>query len=443
MIPRLSDATWSGPGYDRAQVRGGVVHLGLGAFHRAHQTPVFDSLISSGDARWGVTAVATRSVGLAKTLAAQDGLYSLSVRDRDTASIAVIGAIRAVLLAAGEPEAAIAALAHEDAHLVTLTVTEKGYLDHGPAGPAGLIARGMERRRTSGLAPLTVMSCDNRAGNGHAARAAVLAAGAQARIGDAGLAWIAESAAFPSSMVDRITPTPTPAMIDDNSGRLGLRDEAALWTEPFWQWVVEDRFAGARPDLARAGVKVVADVAPWEAAKLRLLNAAHSALAYLGLLKGFGFIHEAMGDAELAPLVGRLWDEAATTLDTRSIDVGAYCAALRGRFDNPALPHALAQIAADGSQKLPPRILAGMAERARCDLSSPALATAVAAWAHALATLDEIADPMIHRLRLIARARGPAEPVVRKLLEAIDAATPPRLAAEIGLALDRLRLGHY
>jgi len=440
---RLSDAAWSLSTYDRAAMRGGVVHLGLGAFHRAHQAPVFDSLIADGDARWGVIAVATRSAALAETLAVQDGLYSLSVRDRDTATITVVGVLKAVLVAAREPEAVVSALAHPDAHLATLTITEKGYLDHGPASPAGLIARGLERRRFGGLAPLTVMSCDNRAGNGEAARAAVLAAAARAGIADAGLAWIAEAVAFPSSMVDRITPAPTPMMIDDSSARLGLQDEAAVWTEPFWQWVVEDRFAGARPDFARAGVQLVSDVLPWETAKLRLLNAAHSALAYLGLLKGLAFVHEAIGDAELARLVGRLWDEAATAFESDGVDVAAYRAALLRRFANPGLPHALIQIAADGSQKLPPRILAGMSERARRGLSSPALATAVAAWAHALATLDGLADPLIETLRPIARAPGPAEPVVRELLERIDPAAAPLLAGEIGSALGRFRLKAY
>jgi fructuronate reductase len=244
-------------------------------------------------------------------------------------------------------------------------------------------------------------------------------------------------------MVDRITPTPTQAMIDDSSARLGLSDAAAVWTEPFWQWVIEDRFAGARPDLASAGVQLVADIRPWEAAKLRLLNAAHSALAYLGLLKGFAFIHQAIADAELARLIDRLWDEAETTLDAGGIDVAAYRAALQRRFANPALPHALIQIAADGSQKLPPRILASMAERADRGLASPALATAAAAWIHALATVDGLADPMIETLRPIARASGPAEPVVRDLLERIEPASALLLAAEIAVALNRLRTTPY
>jgi fructuronate reductase len=426
-MARLSDGSWTKPRYDRAVVRSGVVHLGLGAFHRAHQAPVFDALIAGGDPRWGVTAVATRSAGLARTLTAQDGLYSLSTRDRDEASIAVVGAIRRLLVAAREPEAVVAALAHPDTHLVTLTVTEKGYSEEGPNSPVGLIARALERRRLAGLEPLTILSCDNRSDNGQVARAFVIVAAVEAGIPDAGIAWTDEAARFPSSMIDRITPAPTAEMIDESSAKLGLRDEAAVWTEPFWQWVVEDRFAGERPDFAAAGVQLVDDVRPFEAAKLRLLNAAHSALAYVGLLRGHRFVHLAIADPELAGLVDRLWDEAATTLDPVAIDIPAYRAALLRRFSNSALPHVLLQIAADGSQKLPPRILAPMAERAGKGLASPALAAVVAGWAQALATVDGLADPLIDRLRPIARRGGPA---VRDLLEAIDPTVASLLTPE-------------
>lgn len=268
----------------------------------------------------------------------------------------------------------LAALVHPDAHLVTLTVTEKGYLDRGPTSAAGLIARALEQRYRHGLAGLTVLSCDNRAHNGAVAREAVLAAADTAGLAGDAVAWIEREAAFPSSMVDRITPATTLSMIDESSAALGFRDEATVWTEPFWQWVVEDCFAGARPDLASAGVQMVADVAPWEAAKLRLLNAAHSTLAYCGLLKGYRFVHEAIADFDLGGLIDRLWDEASLTIDEAVVDVPAYRAALRRRFGNAALPHALVQIAADGSQKLPPRLLATMDERAAQGLASPALA---------------------------------------------------------------------
>lgn len=406
----LSNASFT-PAYDRKAVRAGVVHLGLGAFHRAHQAPVFDALLSAGDLRWGVTGVAMRSPGVVERLRAQDGIYGLSIRAAQTPPPRVIASIVALHVAALEREAVVGAIAAPDTHLVTLTVTEKGYLvDPANAAdtPAGLIAEGLERRRLGGLAPLTILSCDNRTGNGSFGQQAVLTAARAAHISDAGLRWIAEQAAFPSTMVDRITPATTAAMTEETSVGLGLTDEAAVWTEPFWQWVIEDRFAAARPDFAAHGVEMVTDVAPWEDCKLRLLNASHSALAYLGLLRGHQFVHQAIADPELRRYVEAIWDEGQVTLDANVVDIPAYRTALVERFSNPALPHALIQIAGDGSQKLPPRILATMTERAGRGLDSPALAGAVAAWIEVLATVDGLADPLLADLQRLARANAPA-----------------------------------
>jgi len=429
---RLSNATFT-PRYDRTKVIAGVVHLGLGAFHRAHQAPVFDALIAGGDPRWGITGVAMRSPEVVAALAPQDGLYSLALRGGDEAKPQVIAALTALHVAARDPEAVIAALAHPDTHLVTLTITEKGYLDHGATSAAGLIAQGLERRRIAGLAPLTILSCDNRANNGTVARGAVLAAALAAGIADAGLRWIAEDVAFPSSMVDRITPATTAEMIAESSKTLGLDDAAAVATEPFWQWVVEDRFAAVRPDLASVGVQVVADVAPWEDAKLRLLNAAHSTLAYSGLLAGHRFVHEAIADPRLAALVEGVWDEAAATIDTSVVDVAAYRAALRRRFANTALPHALIQIAADGSQKLPPRLLASLSDRAAGGEASPAIAQAVAGWVLALGRIEGLADPLLAELQPLARASAPAKALLARI------APDFRHADEIDAALASLR----
>lgn len=417
--------------YERAGVESGVVHLGLGAFHRAHQAPVFDDLIAGGDGRWGVTGVAMRSPDVVQALADQDGLFSLTIRGATPTAPRVIGAIRGLMIAAREPEAVIAAIAAPATQLVTLTITEKGYLDHGPAGAMAIVAAGLARRQAAGLGAVTVMSCDNRAGNGPFARAAVLAAGEAVGVPEPALRWIDEAVAFPSTMVDRITPATTAAMIDATSAALSARDEAAVWTEPFWQWVVEDRFAAARPDLAAAGVTMVDDVAPWEDAKLRLLNAAHSALAYRGLLNGFVHVHEAIGDAMLRLRVEALWDEAAATLDTGTVDVPSYRAALLRRFANPALPHALIQIAADGSQKLPPRILATMAERGARGLASPALAWAVAGWIRALRSENGLKDPLLPEVQGLARAGAP----VTALLAAIGVEGDPAMAAEVEAAL--------
>ncbi|WP_157218306.1 mannitol dehydrogenase family protein [Flavisphingomonas formosensis] len=414
MSALLSDATFVSR-YDRHAVKAGVVHLGLGAFHRAHQAPAFDALIAAGDPRWGITGVAMRSPDVVAALAAQDGLYSLSQRGSGEDRPQVIAALAAFHVAAQAPEAVVAALAHVDTHLVTLTITEKGYLDHGALSAAGLIARALGRRHAAGLAPLTILSCDNRSHNGTVAREAVLAAAQAAGIDNAALHWIADQVAFPASMVDRITPAATPEMAAGSSDALGLLDRAAVWTEPFWQWVVEDRFAAVRPDLAEVGVQLVADVAPWETAKLRLLNGAHSALAYRGLLRGHRFVHEAIADPALGALVDRLWDEAAETIDQSVVDVPVYRAALRKRFANPALPHALIQIAADGSQKLPPRLLGPIGDRDAKGLTSPALAEAVAGWIVGLSRIDGLVDPMLADLQPLARKNAPAEVLLARI----------------------------
>lgn len=383
-------------GYDRAAVRCGVVHLGLGAFHRAHQALVFEDALEAGDLRWGVTGVSLRSGAVRDALAPQDGLHTVAIGDR----LRCVGALRHMLVAPEDPAAVVAAMARPDTHLVTLTVTEKGYrldpttgaldradpavaadLEHpsSPATAPGYVLAGLAARRAAGLAPFTTIACDNLPGNGQGLRGAVLA---MARAQDEALAaWIADHAAFPDTMVDRIVPAPTPADRAARAAALGLEDQAAITTEPFWQWVMEDRFSSARPDFARFGVQLTGDVAPWETAKLRLLNGAHSALAYLGGLAGHRFVHEAIGEPLLARLVERLWDESQTTFVPPSgLDLISYRTTLMRRFADPALPHALRQIAGDGSRKLPPRLVEAMQARARLGAPFDALALAVAAW---------------------------------------------------------------
>ncbi len=313
MTARLSDATLSGlppdierPRYDRARVRGGVVHLGLGGFHRSHEAFGFHQLLQAGHLGWGVTGVCMRSPEVRDQMAPQDGLYTLLVRGREGTRAMVCGAIKRVLLAAEAPEAVIEAIADPAVALVTLTITEKGYEPREPAWP--LLAAALELRRAA-EAPLTILSCDNLVNNGSRTRGVLLSA-----IDDPILArWVERNCAFPSSMVDRITPVTTEIDLDEAERRLGVRDEAAVVTEPFWQWVVEDRFAAARPPLADVGVEMVSDVAPFEQAKLRLLNAAHSTMAYVGLASGLNHVHEAIGLPPIRALVERLWDEAVET----------------------------------------------------------------------------------------------------------------------------------
>lgn len=423
-MTRLS-ATTASLAYDRAKIATGVVHLGLGAFHRAHQAPVFDAILASGDSRWGVAAIAMRSRGVAQVIDEQDGLYSLAERSDAPFAPRVIGSIVQTAVAADDPAAVIALLAAPETHLVTLTITEKGYAlsECGvDATAGGMIAAALDQRRRAGLAPLTVISCDNRSGNGEAARATVLAAAGWLKLDAETIDWIERDVAFPSTMVDRITPATTDAMIAETSKALGFEDRAAVWTEPFWQWVIEDRFAGEKPDFAAHGVQIVADVAPWEDAKLRLLNAAHSTLAYAGSLAGHTYVHEAIADPKLRAMVEAVWDEAAVTLDAKVIAIPAYRAALLDRFANPALAHALIQIAADGSQKVPPRLLATM--KARLPDESPAVARAVSAWIDTLRSDLPLSDPMLDRLRPLARTGD-----IAAIFDAIGA--DPALAAHV------------
>jgi fructuronate reductase len=379
------------PAYDRARVASGVVHIGVGAFHRAHQAAWFDEILSQGDPRWGIQGVSLRSPTAERALNPQDGLYTLVERSAEGETIRVRGAIKGVITAAGREREVIAAIAAAETHLVSLTITEKGYVAETadvPTTAAGFLARALAGRRAAGLAPFTVLSCDNLDDNGARIRALVLEAAS--RIDPTLATWIEQNGAFPSSMVDRITPATTPDEKAALEAQLGYRDEAIVTAEHFRQWVIEDRFAGPRPDFAAVGVQVVSDVVPWQAAKLRLLNGAHSALAYLGVLAGFTYVHEAIAWPPLRAYVRRLWSEAASTLTpTPGLDLDAYRDALLKRFDNPHLAHRLTQIAMDGSQKLPPRLLATIEDRLAAGGSIDALALAVAAWVRWQLGVDE------------------------------------------------------
>jgi fructuronate reductase len=432
MAPRLSPATLemlpprvARPTYDREVVRCGIVHLGIGAFHRAHQAVVFDDLIGAGDPRWGVVGVSMRSPDVRSQLAPQSGLYTVSVRDGDAVEDRVVGAVRGMLVAPEDPESVVEALASPETHIVTLTITEKGYrLDPAsgtlntddpdvaadildlsqPRTAPGLIAAGLSRRRERGLQALTAISCDNLPHNGARLRAAVLAMArnAEPELGD----WIERNVAFPQTMVDRIVPATTAEDVAAFAARAGVVDQGLVKTEPFFHWVIEERFAGERPGFPAAGVQVTQSVAPWEAAKLRLLNGAHSAMAYLGGLAGLTFVHDFIEWPEGFAFVERLWDEAEATLSPPpGLDLPSYRRQLLNRFRNSALRHRLRQIAMDGSQKLPQRLLAPIAERLDRGQPIVCLAMAVAAWIAWLGERDDqgaptpLDDPMASALR--------------------------------------------
>ncbi|MGW8203593.1 mannitol dehydrogenase family protein [Sphingomonas bisphenolicum] len=445
------------PAYDRAAVTCGVVHIGIGAFHRAHQAVVFDDALNAGDLRWGVIAASLRSPGVRDQMQPQDGLYTMLVRDGATERARLIGAVRHVIVAPEEPQALLAALASPDTHIVTLTITEKGYkLDpstgaliaddpqlaadlislESPQTAPGYLVAALALRRAAGIAPFTAISCDNLPHNGARLRNAVLEL---ARRHDAGLAdWIAEHGTFPETMVDRIVPATTPEDIAMQTERLGVEDRAMVKTEPFLQWVIEDRFCNLRPDFG-AGVQLTAAVAPWEEAKLRLLNGAHSGIAYLGGLAGIDHVHEVLALPEARHFVERLWDEAETTLSPPAeLDVAAYRRELMARFDNPTLRHRTRQIAMDGSQKLPQRLLAPIAARLEAGQGIDALSLAVAAWIRWQAGRDDegdtykVDDPLAALLAgALESARTPSDRVAAIL--SFDAVVPPELAEDAQL----------
>ncbi|MES2158715.1 MAG: mannitol dehydrogenase family protein [Pseudomonadota bacterium] len=441
------------PGYDRAQVTAGVVHLGIGAFHRAHQAVVFDDALNAGDLRWGIVAASLRSPSVRDQMVPQDGLYTMLVRDGSAEQARIIGAVQDVIVAPQDPQALIAALAAPDTHIVTLTITEKGYkldpatgalieddpqlaadlvsLDSPQTAPGYLVAA-LARRMAAGLAPFTAISCDNLPHNGTRLRNAVLAL---ARRHDAILAdWIAAQGAFPETMVDRIVPATTPDDIATLTARLGVEDQAMVKTEPFIQWVIEDRFCAPRPDFG-AGVQLTAAVAPWEEAKLRLLNGAHSGIAYLGGLAAIDHVHEVLALPEARFFVEALWDEAETTLSPPpELNVAAYRTQLMARFDNPTLRHRTRQIAMDGSQKLPQRLLATIAARIDAGQGIDALTLAVAAWVRWQAGQDDLGeahvvdDPLAAPIAAALDAATTTAERVAAIL-AFDAVVPPALGA--------------
>ena len=403
------------PGYDRAAQASGIVHFGIGAFHRAHQAVYTDDAMAAGDRDWGITGVSMRSTNVSDQMQAQDGLFTVTERGTGAEDTRLIGSVRRVILAPRDPAAVVAALAAPATRILSFTVTEKGYcrtpggtLDRAAAAAAGSIygpiAAGLAARRTAGLPGLTLVSCDNLAENG-AVLAALLSSHLDAI--DPGVAeWFRRECACPSTMVDRIVPAMTDADRLRVADAIGIADAAAVVTEPFRQWVIEDRFAGPRPAWEAGGAQFVADVRPHEAAKLRMLNGAHSALAYLGLARGHDFVHQAIADPALRPVIEQLMREAGASLGTDpGLDVPAYAARLVSRFENAALPHRLAQIATDGSQKIPQRWLEPLALNLAAGRDCPATLTALAAWVLHVRG-DAVDDPMADRLAALWRTAG-------------------------------------
>jgi len=407
------------PGHDLGSVSTGIVHFGPGAFHRAHQADVIDRVLDS-DPRWGIAAVSLRTPGTVDALRAQDGLYALAVIDREPATR--ILAAHSDCIGPGEGARLRRLLADPAVRIATSTVTEKGYclgpdgtldLAHPdivhdlarPAEPAsviGWIVAGLADRRAAGTPPFAMLCCDNMTGNGGKLRAACAAL---ARATDPGLAdWIEAQVAFPDSMVDSITPASDPAFLAKLATELGVEDRAAVQRERFTQWVLQRFELAGGPDLASAGVTLTNDVRGYEQAKLRILNGAHSSLAYIGLALGHETVFEAMSDPLLAGFITRLVHEdiAASLKPVEGLDVHTYADAVLDRFRNPAIRHLLSQIAWDGSQKLPYRLLDTVREALEADRPVDRLAVPVAAWIAFIrrkaAANEAITDPLADTL---------------------------------------------
>jgi len=436
-LPRLP-ADVARPRYARDALRAGIVHLGVGAFHRAHLAVVNEAALhASGDLNWGTVGVSLRAADTRDALQPQAGLYTLALRDAaedgsPREALQVVGNLLGVLVAPEDPGAVLERIAHPDTRIVGLTITEKGYhhdpatgklrlddadIAHDLANPAaprtmpGFVVHALNLRRQRGLPPVTLLSCDNLPSNGDTLRGIVLAFAKQ--VNGALHDWIDAHCTFPNSMVDRIVPRTTDADRERISARLGMEDAWPVVGEPFLEWVVEDRFANGRPDWTAGGTRFVGHAEPFERLKLRMVNGSHSALAYLGAMAGLRTVDRAMAVPELRGYIDALMrEEIAPTLPAMpGLDLDAHRARLLQRFLNPALQHQTKQIAMDGSQKLPQRLLGTVRERLAAGLPIDRLALAVAAWLHYLRGVDEtgathdIQDPLAAALaNRLARA---------------------------------------
>jgi mannitol 2-dehydrogenase len=462
------------PAYDRSKVTASIVHFGVGGFHRAHEAMYLDALMNEGKAlEWGLCGVGAlpHDRRIIDTLRAQDGLYTLVVKHPDgRREPRVIGSIVEVMFAPDNPKAVVDRLADDQTRIVSLTITEGGYLVNqvtgefdasdpsiradltadfaGGAAPAtvfGFITAGLDRRRTEGRAPFTVMSCDNLPDNGDVAKRMICAF---ARLKDPDLAdWMEAEVAFPNCMVDRITPVTTAEDISGLSDDFGVADSWPVVCEPFTQWVLEDRFGQGRPPFEDAGVQMVDDVVPYELMKLRLLNASHQALCYLGFLSGYRYAHEVCQDPLFASfLLAYMEREGSPTLpEVPGVDLDAYRHQLVERFANPEVRDTLARLCAESSDRIPkwlvPVIQANLRTGGEIELS----ALVVASWARYAEGVDEQGNPIevVDRLKdrlMAAAAKQQDDPLAflrdRDLFG--DLVDDERFAAAYVEALERL-----
>lgn len=404
------------PVYKPQVHKAGIVHIGIGAFHRCHQAWYTHRVLSQFGGDWRITGVSLRSPGVRNTMKDQDFLYTIAVKGNEGVDHQVIGVIADILVAPENPELVIEALARGETKVVTITISEKGYcltnstgqLDlensdivhdlTGLAAPRtaiGFLVAGLVRRRAAGFKDLTIISCDNLAGNGSKLQAAVKAF---ADVVDQGLSdWISQNVTFPSTMVDRIVPATTPEDKTSVAEAIGVEDQACVMAEPFSQWVIENNFAGPVPPWDKVGATFVDDVAPFEDMKLRLLNATHSTLAYVGCLAGYQTVAEAIGDPAIKALITHMMaNELAPTLHMpEGTDIEGYCQSLLDRYANRALPYQTRQIATDGSQKIPQRVLPALTHQLETGGPIEGLTLCVAAWIRYTQGVEENGDPFL------------------------------------------------
>jgi mannitol 2-dehydrogenase len=466
-LPGLSTSVWT-PRYDRSAVTVGIVHLGVGGFHRSHEALYVDRLLEAGTQDWGICGVGVLPSDrrMAEVMAAQDCLYTLVVKYPDGFLDArVVGSIVEYLLAPDDPDAVVERMAAPGTRIVSLTVTEGGYntspvtgtFDTGapdvvadlqpgavPRTTFALVTEALVRRRERGLAPFAVVSCDNIPGNGHLARDAFAAFAA---LRDPALGeWVAAEVPFPNSMVDRITPVTTDADRAQLIQTVGVEDAWPVICEPWTQWVLEDAFPAGRPPLEDVGVQLVADVAPYELMKLRLLNAGHQVLGHLGRLAGHEYVHDACQDPLFREfLLGYLDEEATPTLaPVPGIDLRRYKADLVGRFANPAVRDTLTRICENSSDRIPQFLLPVLRTQLAAGREIRRSVAVLAGWAHTAEGADdagrplEIVDP--RREALVTRARD-ADPLafLREPDTFGDLADDPRVAAAFTATLTSLR----
>lgn len=418
------------PTYDRSALSPGIVHIGVGNFHRAHQAVYLDELACRGvSSQWGIVGVSLRHPDVKKLLASQDWLYTVTERGREAQDARVVGSLCGWHYAADERDAVLAALTDERTRVVTMTVTGNGYFVdphtqkfdvtaddvradlHAPdhfRTPWAYLTEALQRRRRNGIAPFTVLSCDNMPDSGRTARAALVTF-ATLRDGALGR-WIDANVAFPSSMVDRITPHTEAAHLRFVERRFGVADRAPVLTEPYRQWIVEDTFSNGRPQLEEVGVQFVTDVSAHKLIKTRLLNGTHSAIAYLATLAGYQRLNDAMNDRALYCYAEQLMREEIAPLLPKvpGVDVQAYCTTLLDRLSNPHISDRMSRLARRGSEKMPAYLLPSLHEAIALGRPHGLLMLAVAGWARYLYGYDlagaaiAIEDPQAKLLTMLA-----------------------------------------